>query len=170
MSSASGEIADQKQQASADKHIAILSIDRGGIKGIILAITLACLEMELQYFNVITGTSTVGLVTAMLTAPNELKRPFFAARDIKDSIWNKLDESCFSSCSVMTGMDPFTRSIKSTKAFIGPKYDGKKVHKKIKELLGGTTISQTLANVVIFAFDIKNLQPTIFSSFEVSNY
>ncbi|KAE9457126.1 hypothetical protein C3L33_10965, partial [Rhododendron williamsianum] len=74
--------------------VTVLSIDGGGIRGIIPATILAYLESQLQeldgeharladYFDVIAGTSTGGLVTAMLTAPNEINRPLFAAKDIK---------------------------------------------------------------------------------------
>ncbi|XP_062100855.1 patatin-like protein 2 isoform X2 [Humulus lupulus] len=74
--------------------ITVLSIDGGGVRGIIPATILAFLESQLQeldgyqarladYFDVIAGTSTGGLITAMLAAPNVNGRPCFAARDIK---------------------------------------------------------------------------------------
>ncbi|KAJ0604148.1 putative patatin-like phospholipase domain, Acyl transferase/acyl hydrolase/lysophospholipase [Helianthus annuus] len=105
--------------------ITILSIDGGGVRGIIPGVILNFLETELQvwftsmatykffffasflivnsyvdlkiqqkldcenarladYFDVIAGTSTGGIVTAMLTTPNEEGRPVFTAKDVVD--------------------------------------------------------------------------------------
>ncbi|CDP01334.1 unnamed protein product [Coffea canephora] len=49
----------------------------------------------------------------------------------------------------------------------GPKYDGKYLHDLLKERLWETKWHETLTNVVIPTFDVKLIQPTIFSSYEV---
>ncbi|PUZ72943.1 hypothetical protein GQ55_2G435900 [Panicum hallii var. hallii] len=49
---------------------------------------------------------------------------------------------------------------------MGPKYDGKFLRSKIQSLLGATRMHETLTNVFIPTFDVKNLQPTIFSTFD----
>ncbi|GFY93839.1 PATATIN-like protein 5 [Actinidia rufa] len=49
-------------------------------------------------------------------------------------------------------------------AVTGPKYDGKHLRTLVKDLLGNTTVNQTLTDVVIPTFDIKRLQPVIFST------
>ncbi|KAG5224007.1 patatin protein [Salix suchowensis] len=77
--------------------ITILSIDGGGVRGIIPSEVLSVLELKLQkldednkdariadYFDFIAGTSTGGLMTAMLTAPNKEKRPLFSAKKIAE--------------------------------------------------------------------------------------
>jgi len=78
---------------STGKLITILSIDGGGIRGLIPATIIAYLEAKLQeldgpdariadYFDVIAGTSTGALLTSMLAAPDENNRPLFAAKDL----------------------------------------------------------------------------------------
>lgn len=153
--------------------ITVLSIDGGGIRGVIPGVILAFLESELQkldgedariadYFDVIAGTSTGGLVTAMLTAPNEKNRPLFAAKDIRDFYLNECPK-----IFPQPSFPLFTNATKVIKALAGPKYDGKYLHRLVKEKLGNTRLHQTLTNVVIPTFDINRLQPTIFSSYEV---
>ncbi|KAL1552522.1 patatin-like protein 2 [Salvia divinorum] len=153
------------------KLITILSIDGGGIRGIIPAKILELLESELQkldgedariadYFDVIAGTSTGGLVTAMLTAPDASNRPIYAAKDIAPFYVQhgpKIFPKRFGLLGWMAAL------------ILGPKYDGKYLHELTRELLGQTRFYQTLTNVVIPSFDIKNMQPTIFSSYEVKN-
>lgn len=75
------------------KKITVLSIDGGGVRGIIPGTILAFLQSQLQdldgprariadYFDIVAGTSTGGLIATMLTAPDKDHRPIFAAKDI----------------------------------------------------------------------------------------
>ncbi|KAK8489366.1 hypothetical protein V6N11_082696 [Hibiscus sabdariffa] len=152
--------------------ITVLSIDGGGIRGIIPGIILHFLESELQkldgeeariadYFDVIAGTSTGGLVTTMLTAPDERNRPLFAAKDIK-AFYLEHGPRIFPQNRL-----PFSGVMNMIRGVMGPKYDGKYLHGVLKQKLGNTRLNQTLTNVVIPTFDIKQLQPIIFSSYEV---
>ncbi|KAI5354532.1 Hypothetical predicted protein [Prunus dulcis] len=155
--------------------ITVLSIDGGGIRGLIPGTILAFLESELQkldgedarladYFDVIAGTSTGGLVTAMLTAPDENNRPLFAANDIKEFYLNECPKIFPQNTCPL-----FPHVTKIIKALTGPKYNGKYLHSLVRQKLGDKKLHQTLTNVVIPTFDIRNLQPTIFSSFEVNH-
>lgn len=49
----------------------------------------------------------------------------------------------------------------------GPKYDGKYIRALVKMQLRNLTVKQTLTDVVIPTFDIRRLQPIIFSSSQV---
>ncbi|XP_042059559.1 patatin-like protein 3 [Salvia splendens] len=51
-----------------------------------------------------------------------------------------------------------------TNLFGGPKYDGKYLKEMVQALLGNLTISHTLTNLVIPTFNIKRLQPVIFTT------
>ncbi|CAI8606710.1 unnamed protein product [Vicia faba] len=147
--------------------VTILSIDGGGIKGIIPAVILNHLEKALQvkdkeaslakYFDVIAGTSTGGLVTGMLTAPHpeDPTRPLFTAEEIIKFY-------------IESGPSIFNETSGWSLIYRGPKYDGKFLHSLASELLKDTKLSQTLTNVVIPTFDIKKFHPVIFSKFKVN--
>ncbi|XP_073103917.1 patatin-like protein 2 [Elaeis guineensis] len=174
LSTVSNGTATPRSPPSLGKMVTVLSIDGGGVRGIIPGTILAFLESKLHeldgedvrladYFDVIAGTSTGGLVTAMLAAPDENNRPLFTAKEINDfylqncpKIFPKSGKGILGSVASLFG------------SITGPKYDGKYLHSKVEQLLGGTRLHQTLTNVVIPTFDIKLLQPTIFSTFEAN--
>ncbi|CAI9110128.1 OLC1v1010104C1 [Oldenlandia corymbosa var. corymbosa] len=146
----------------------VLSIDGGGIRGIIPSTILAFLESKLQeldgpnariadYFDVVAGTSTGGIVTIMLTAPNQDNRPLYAAKDIPN-FYLKNSPLIFPESS----RNNIVKSV--TNLFGGPKYDGRYMKSIIRSALRNRTMSQTLTNVVIPTFDIKSLQPIFFST------
>lgn len=85
----------EQSKGSVGKRITVLSIDGGGVRGLIPATILEELEAKLQrldgpevrlvdYFDMIAGTSTGGLITAMLTAPSNenAKRPLCSVKEV----------------------------------------------------------------------------------------
>lgn len=158
------------QPPNFKRYITVLSIDGGGIKGILPAVILDFLEAQLQeldgeqarladYFDMIAGTSTGGLVTAMLTAPNENNRPLYSGEGIKPFYL----DNCPKIFPQTHSNFPFGKLLKS---LLGPLYDGKHLHSILKDELKHTKLSQAITNVVIPAFDIKRMQPVIFSTYE----
>ncbi|XP_009589751.1 patatin-like protein 1 [Nicotiana tomentosiformis] len=148
-------------------RVTVLSIDGGGIRGIIPGTILAFLESKLQeldgpnariadYFDVVAGTSTGGLVTSMLTAPNKDNRPLYAANDIT-SFYFEHGPKIFPASSRNDVKKIFN-------IFGGPKYDGRYLRSLVRSKLGNLTMKQTLTHTVIPTFDIKRLQPIIFTT------
>ncbi|XXG86600.1 hypothetical protein AAC387_Pa11g1462 [Persea americana] len=151
--------------------ITILTLDGGGVRGIIPATILSVLESQLQdldgedariadYFDVIAGTNTGGLVAAMLSTADENGRPLYAAKEIVSFFI----ENCPKIFPQSRG--PFSSMVKVVKHLIGPKYNGKKLRNLMAKTFGLARISDTLTDVVIPTFDIKLLQPVIFSTSE----
>ncbi|XWS58189.1 hypothetical protein CRYUN_Cryun08bG0013300 [Craigia yunnanensis] len=209
--------------ATEGKLTTVLSIDGGGVKGIIPATILAFLESYLQkldndnnarladYFDFIAGTSTGGLVTAMLATPDgssESNRPFTAedilqfyltksaaifpqkSQQLKDSalpdktsvlleatvkelaqtmVVNEKSIVARSSFSLSDWISWIIDQVKHIfEALTSPKYDGVELKKVTKEKVGDRRLSETLTNVIIPSFDIKLLQPIVFSTLKAT--
>ncbi|KAM0011270.1 putative galactolipase [Helianthus debilis subsp. tardiflorus] len=128
---------ERTKSIPASGKLTVLSIDGGGIRGLIPATILDFLEIKLKelandegariadYFDVIAGTSTGGLITAMLTAPDENKRPLFSANEIKDFYRQKSHKISHQDWMVT----------KIVKNICGPMYDGKYLRRCIKKKL-----------------------------------
>ncbi|KAJ8546139.1 hypothetical protein K7X08_018722 [Anisodus acutangulus] len=136
--------------ATKGKMVTVLSVDGGGIRGVIPGTLLAFLESKLQeldgpnarvadYFDVVAGTSTGGLITTMLTAPNKDNRPLYQAKDISNFYMEH-------------GPQIFPQSRRNS-LLGGPKYDGKYLRTIINLILGNLTMKQTLTNTVIPTFN-----------------
>ncbi|KAM3214694.1 hypothetical protein ACQJBY_066935 [Aegilops geniculata] len=93
----------------------------------------------------------------MLTAPNSEGRPLFAAKDVNKFYLEHCPNIFPAVCKGPLGW---------LKSMMGPKYSGHHLHSVVKELLGDTRVNETLKNIVIPTFDIKLLQPTIFSTYD----
>ncbi|XP_014516153.1 patatin-17-like [Vigna radiata var. radiata] len=144
--------------------LTVLSIDGGGIRGIIPAKVLDYLDKALKakdpnadlanYFDVIGGTGTGGLITALLATPSlhDPTRPAFTPAQIVDFYKEN-------------GPHVFNLS-----RLHGPAFDGEFLHNITRELFKDTRLSQTLTNVVIPTFDIKTQKPVIFSNYKLGRY
>ncbi|KAK2391671.1 patatin protein [Trifolium repens] len=130
----------QIQPPTYGNLVTILSIDGGGIRGIIPATILEFLESQLQELD---GESA-------RLADYDIK-PFYLEH-----------------CPKIFPQHKHLGSIgKLFRSLAGPKYDGKYLHSVVREKLGEIRVHETLTNIVIPTFDIKTMQPTIFSSYKI---
>eukprot|EP00253_Pinus_taeda_P020967 PITA_20967 len=122
-----------------------------------------------DYFDVIAGTSTGGLITAMLAAPSDGKnpRPLFTAEEITKFYFDK--------CPIIFPPPPggfwrwFDKLKRAYRHAMGPEYSGDPLHQIIREILRDKKLGDTVTNVVIPAYDIQKQYPVIFSNFEGNN-
>jgi patatin-like phospholipase/acyl hydrolase len=138
----------------------ILSIDGGGIRGIIPATILATIEERTgksisQLFDLIAGTSTGGLLALGLTKPNRFGDPEFSAQDL---------------CQLYEQEVP--RVFRHPQTWWGnllsPKYRSFALQQVLKDSLGGSRLKQALTDVVIPCYDIEHRLPYIFRSYSAS--
>eukprot|EP00250_Pteridium_aquilinum_P010981 c19764_g1_i1 orf=207-1379(-) len=157
--------ANDVNQSLLGRRVTILSIDGGGIRGVIPATILEFLEEELQildgpnvriadYFDVIAGTSTGGLLGGILSAPDDKGRPLFTAKDAME-FYTKQGPNIFAKRGI-----PFLTQL------LGPKYSPNFLEKALKENLKDLKMKDTLTELLVPTFDIKIMQPTIFSTAE----
>ena len=148
------------------KKITILSIDGGGIRGILPGVILAYLEQQLRektgniethlcnYFDLLAGTSTGGILTCMYVTPDDENRPKFSAQDAVD-LYLKNGSRIFSI--------PFGRRILNWFGLFEAKYPVANIERILHTYLGEAKLSQALKPCMITAYEIFQRKTVFFN-------
>ncbi len=139
----------------------ILSIDGGGIRGIIPAMILAEIERRTghriaQMFDLIAGTSTGGVLALGLTIPQsiDVERPKYRASQLV-SFYEKDGKEVFHS---------FWQNITSLHGLLEEKYPSERFEKILKRYMGeDTRLSDALTEVLITSYEIESCRPFFFT-------
>jgi uncharacterized protein len=139
----------------------ILSVDGGGIRGLIPALVLARLEELLakhpgtaagarlsDYFHLFAGTSTGGLISLALTAPKDV-----AAADLADFY---LEDG-----PKIFGQGMF-HAMGNLGGLTGPLYGSGELAKALKGRLGDSRLSQAKRDLLVTAYDMTAREPFFF--------
>ncbi|KAF5766265.1 putative patatin-like phospholipase domain, Acyl transferase/acyl hydrolase/lysophospholipase [Helianthus annuus] len=162
---------------SKTSMVTVLSLDGGGVRGVISATILSFLELKLQeldgpaarisdYFDVIAGTSTGGLMAAMLAVPGDDGRPLYTANDVKEFYFYHAPKIF----PLKSRIEFLNKVANFFGEVMGPKYDGEYLRAIAREVSQNTTLKQTLTDVIIPTFDIKHLQPMIFTTDDAKEF
>lgn len=140
----------------------ILSIDGGGIRGIIPALVLAEIERRTgkhiyQLFDLIAGTSTGGILALGLTKPkpNDARHPQYAAKDLV-KLYEDDGRRIFSSSLL--------HQIFSLGNMLDKKYPSGPVEEVLIEYFGDAMLSEALTRVLITSYEIELRSAFFFKS------
>jgi patatin-like phospholipase/acyl hydrolase len=151
----------------------ILSIDGGGIRGIIPGEILVVLEQKLQtlsenpqariadYFDLIAGTSTGGILSCIYLCPvQEARRPCFTAEQAVDLYVSRGGEI----------FDvPFFRRLWNAGGILEEKYPADGLEAALKDYFGDTKLSELLKPTLITAYDILRREGRFFTQLDAVN-
>lgn len=150
------------------KKVRILSIDGGGIKGLVSGVLLAAIEKELRakegdharisdYFDLVAGTSTGGILACLYLTPNGDARPKFTADEAVDIYLNR-------------GGKIFHRSawqyVKSFGGLLNEKYHQREIETTLKDYFGDTKLSDLLKPCLVTSYDVTERRATFFNQLD----
>jgi patatin-like phospholipase/acyl hydrolase len=138
----------------------ILSLDGGGIRGVIPAVVLTALETRLkrpvaQAFDLIAGTSTGGILALGLTKPGADGTPAFSAEELVELYAEH-------------GREIFSRSVwHRARAFgnaVEEKYPAEDLEHVLEHYFADAKLSAATTDVLVTAYEIESRTPWFFSS------
>ncbi|MGB0522878.1 MAG: CBASS cGAMP-activated phospholipase [Flammeovirgaceae bacterium] len=143
-----------------EKQYRVLSIDGGGIRGIIPAMILAEIEERTgkrisELFDFIAGTSTGGILGLGLVIPGEDGKPKYAAEDLV-KLYQDNGSTIFSK-------DTWKR-IQSAGGVLDEKYSQAGIESVLEKYFGDAELKDVLTDVLITSYDLETRRPFFFKS------
>lgn len=142
----------------------ILSIDGGGIRGVMPALLLASIEEMTgkpiaSLFDLVAGTSTGAILAAGVTMPDSDGYPMYPAKEIVN-LYDREGKKIF---------EPKKKGLigKLSRYFgglVSEKYDNRNLQKVLAKYFKGRLLSQTIRPILTCAYDIEKRENFVFSS------
>ena len=139
----------------------VLSIDGGGIRGLIPATVLARIEERAQrpvsdLFDLIAGTSTGGILACALTAPDGAgSGPRWRAAELVE-LYRSEGPKIFSRS--------LGRRVRSVEGLLDEKYDDAELNRALSVYLGDTPLGDARTKVLLTAYDLHGRETFFFKS------
>jgi patatin-like phospholipase/acyl hydrolase len=149
-----------------NKKIRILTLDGGGIRGIISCVILRYIEEQLQlqdnanakigdYFDLVAGSSTGGLITALILFPNQNNEAKFSVSEALN-LYAKKGEDIFKVSFFQHLLNPF--------GLMKEKISDRNLEKQLEEIFGTLELKQLIKPCIITSYDITARQAKFFTS------
>jgi patatin-like phospholipase/acyl hydrolase len=150
---------------ASEQLFRILSIDGGGIRGIIPGLILALVEHYLikatgnpdarlsDFFDLIAGTSTGGILACAFLLPNDSQRPKMTGNEVVD-IYMTRGKDIFSI--------PVFHRLRSAGGFRDEKYPAKGLETALNDYFGETMLTDLLKPCLITSYDVTRREAHFF--------
>ncbi len=140
--------------------VKLLSIDGGGIRGVIPAVLLAEIEKRTgkrtaQLFNLIAGTSTGGILALALTKPDAKGEPQYSAAELV-SFYIEQGEKIFSRT--------LWHKLIAAGNLIETKFPASGIEQVLDAFFGDARLADAVTDVVVTSYEIERRQPFLFKS------
>ncbi|MCT4597199.1 MAG: patatin-like phospholipase family protein [Vallitalea sp.] len=143
--------------------VKILSIDGGGVRGLIPCMFLSHLRKELdrtgnttsfhKLFNIISGTSTGSIISLMLIKP---------PKDYSDNERLELLLDLYENKTKLIFPEANHEIAQHTRQFFRPKYNGKQLKKLLRQNLKDYTLDDSLTNLIVPTYDMRDMSSFLF--------
>jgi len=137
----------------------ILSIDGGGIRGVIPATVLAHIEAQVgplaKHFDLIAGTSTGGILAIGLTCPRPGAAEPYTAAELC-GLYEKRGPEIFAI--------PLLQRLGSGVGLLNAKYQTRPIEKVLFDYFADTPLGSARTNVLVSSYDIESRSPFFFKS------